>query len=300
MINVENLERVLLRFPELKIVWTLHDMFPFTGGCHHALDCNRFQKSCSNCPQVHSVFEGRVKLALSKKRRFVLQNPEISFVSPSKWLAEAAMRSSVLRDKVVAVIPNPIRKEFTGTYIAQREARALAGYEPEAMLVFIVAENLADQNKNVQPFVDALPGQLPDGTKVKLVLVGSNGSSIKSNAVEVVRVGKLAATELAALLPAADFLAVPSQVENAPSTIWEAAALGVPSFANTSNPGGRELVTSMGFGISVDGYGGLSENLLALRALRREKSLEISRKALELGSGAKVVKRYQEIYSQKG
>jgi glycosyltransferase involved in cell wall biosynthesis len=208
------------------------------------------------------------------------------------------MRSSVIRQKVVEVIPNPIREAFVRSNTSQREARELAGYDIEAMIIFIVAENLADPNKNVQPFLDALPSHLADGTRLKLMLVGSNGNSIKSRSLDVVRLGKLTSTELADLLPMADFLAVPSHAENSPSTIWEAAALGVPSLVQISNPGGEELVTSAGFAIAVDGFTEIEEKLLELRSLRRIKHSEISSNARALASGAQVVNRYLKIYSR--
>jgi len=40
-----------------KIVWTLHDMNPFTGGCHYAGRCNKYEKSCGACPQLGSTSE---------------------------------------------------------------------------------------------------------------------------------------------------------------------------------------------------------------------------------------------------
>lgn len=35
-----------------KVVWTLHDMWPLTGICHHAEDCRGWLASCGNCPKL--------------------------------------------------------------------------------------------------------------------------------------------------------------------------------------------------------------------------------------------------------
>ena len=35
-----------------RVVWTMHDMNPFTGGCHHADACEGFIDLCYNCPQL--------------------------------------------------------------------------------------------------------------------------------------------------------------------------------------------------------------------------------------------------------
>jgi glycosyltransferase involved in cell wall biosynthesis len=300
MINAEALEKVMSTHPGLKIVWTLHDMFPFTGGCHHAMSCIGFESSCSKCPQVYPIFGKKVSLALTKKASMVRRHPRVTFVSPSQWLAKAAMKSSVINGTEVAVVPNPIRSEFTSSKLTQRESRSLAGFEFGPLILFIVAEDLSDPNKNVQPFIHALPASLPDGTKLQVVLVGSKGGSISSKGVDIVRLGKLSSKELASVLPSADLLAVPSMVENSPSTIWEAAAVGVPSLTNTSNPGGKELVMSMGFGHALDDYDNLPKHLLDLAALRRTGGLKISRVARELAACDQVVERYLEIYSRLG
>jgi glycosyltransferase involved in cell wall biosynthesis len=299
MVNAETIEQILSFYPGLKIIWTLHDMFPFTGGCHHALDCTGFESSCSNCPQIHPIFRQKVRLALGKKISLVEQHPAVTFVSPSKWLSKAAIGSRVLRGKRVEVIPNPIREEFTNSGLTQREAREIAGFDPGALISFVIAEDLSDPNKSVQSFVDALPATLPNGTRVQVVLVGSKGSSIKSTGADVVRLGKLTAAELALLLPAADLLAVPSRVENSPATIWEAAAVGVPSLASSSNPGGQELTTEMGFGVAIDSYDKVLETLQLLSALRRTNGEQISRRAREFAAGNQVEGMYREIYLGK-
>jgi hypothetical protein len=33
------------------VVWTLHDMWGLTGGCHYAGECDRYTQSCGACPQ---------------------------------------------------------------------------------------------------------------------------------------------------------------------------------------------------------------------------------------------------------
>ena len=42
---------------ELPIVWTLHDMNPFTGGCHYSGDCGKFRESCGACPELQSTIQ---------------------------------------------------------------------------------------------------------------------------------------------------------------------------------------------------------------------------------------------------
>ena len=52
------------------IVWTLHDMWPFTGICHYAGACDRYTRECKKCPQ--------------------LRNPSPTDISRKRFLAKAA------------------------------------------------------------------------------------------------------------------------------------------------------------------------------------------------------------------
>lgn len=35
------------------VVWTMHDMWPITGICHHAQDCTKYQTQCHTCPLLY-------------------------------------------------------------------------------------------------------------------------------------------------------------------------------------------------------------------------------------------------------
>ena len=43
----------------IKVIWTLHDCWPFTGHCPHfdMIDCQKWQKGCFSCPQYRAYPE---------------------------------------------------------------------------------------------------------------------------------------------------------------------------------------------------------------------------------------------------
>ncbi len=88
------------------IVWTMHDMWCLTGICHHAYDCKRYCGQCGECPLLHSSSPTDLshKVWLRKDRLYSRAN--ITFVAVSRWLAEKASESSLLRNQRVEVIPN--------------------------------------------------------------------------------------------------------------------------------------------------------------------------------------------------
>lgn len=51
MLSLRNIEKILASGKP--VVWTMHDMWPCTGICHHARECTRYRQECHNCPFIH-------------------------------------------------------------------------------------------------------------------------------------------------------------------------------------------------------------------------------------------------------
>lgn len=95
------------------IVWTLHDSWAFTGGCHIPFDCKKYQTECFDCPQLK--FHGKndcSKRVFKKKEKLYNKMPNLTIVTPSKWLAECARSSYLLKNKEINVIPNTLNTDF--------------------------------------------------------------------------------------------------------------------------------------------------------------------------------------------
>src|SRR5690349_16730195 len=50
VLRIEDFKRI-----KVPIFWTMHDNFPFTGGCHLVFDCKKFESKCGECPQLASL-----------------------------------------------------------------------------------------------------------------------------------------------------------------------------------------------------------------------------------------------------
>ncbi len=83
------------------IVWTLHDMWPFTGGCHYDDECGKFQQSCGNCPVLHSEREQDLSRRIWKRKQKSWEGVPIVVVATSHWLADMARSSSLFKNKRV-------------------------------------------------------------------------------------------------------------------------------------------------------------------------------------------------------
>lgn len=88
------------------LVWILHDLWPFTGGCHYSYGCDRYQNCCGSCPHLKSKKEHDLSFWTWKRKAKAWKNLNLTIVSPSKWLAKLARSSSIFQDFPVEVIPH--------------------------------------------------------------------------------------------------------------------------------------------------------------------------------------------------
>jgi glycosyltransferase involved in cell wall biosynthesis len=91
---------------DVPVVWTLHDMWPFTGGCHYAKSCTKYQTECGSCPHLGSDRPNDLANSVWQRKRNAWAGSGIFVVSPSQWLAEQAQESSLLGKMRIEVIPN--------------------------------------------------------------------------------------------------------------------------------------------------------------------------------------------------
>jgi glycosyltransferase involved in cell wall biosynthesis len=217
------------------IVWTLHDSWAFTGGCHVPGECLRYRDACGACPALGSRREGDLSRRLLERKRRAWARASLTIVTPSRWLAEAARSSAALRGARVEVIPNGI--DLTRFKPLDRAAaRDLLGLPPDKpILLFGGVGSTTDENKGFSLLVEALD-RLPADSRARgaeLVVVGvSEPERSLKLAVPVRFAGPLADEESMALYEAAaDALVLPSRQENQPNMVIESMACGTPTVA---------------------------------------------------------------------
>lgn len=94
------------------VVWTLHDVWPFTGHSAYcdAVGCSKWKNGCENCPQMKvypKSYVDRSKRNWERKRNIFCGVTNLTIVTPSKWLAEL-VEDSFLNEYPVKVINNGI------------------------------------------------------------------------------------------------------------------------------------------------------------------------------------------------
>ena len=205
------------------VAWTLHDMNPFTGGCHHADECDGFTSDCSNCPQLAD--RAKARAYWNVKQQGISRHPKdlLALVAPSEWLAERARRSTILAGRDCQVIPNgfdtarfkPVRRS---------DARAALGLPAEGRIILFSAFDAANPRKGLSLLLRALEGR----DDMILVSMGHRIPALagRSNAISTGHLGDPA--RIALHYAAADLFVLPSLAENLPNTISESLLCGTP------------------------------------------------------------------------
>lgn len=208
------------------IVWTMHDMWPCTGICHHARDCEKFQIGCESCFFLKSKGKD-LSTSVFDKKLSLYKDANITFVGCSRWLSGRARKSYLLRDKTVLSIPNPIDTEVYHP-MEQGMARELLGLPSGKRLLLFGALNVTDKRKGIDYLIEAL--RKIEKQDVELVVFGQVKDDIRGLfPVPIHSMGYLSnESKIVTLYNAVDMFITSSLEENLPNTIMESMACGTP------------------------------------------------------------------------
>ena len=211
------------------LVWTLHDMGPFTGGCHYAGECERFTRRCGRCPQLGSSSERDLSRRIWERKAEALAGLEsrhVRVVSPSHWLAEEARRSALLGRFDVEVVPHGLDPAAVRPR-DRSAARAALGIEADAAVVMFAAVGVHVPRKGMRELATALRS-LRDLSGLQLLVVGGGAPPELANLPvrELGYVGDM--QRMVEAYSAADVFAMPSLSEAFGLTALEAQACACP------------------------------------------------------------------------
>lgn len=218
-------------------VWTLRDMWAFTGGCHVTLGCDRYHDRCGACPQLGSARERDLsRLVWSLKRRWY--SDSVTIVGPSRWISDCARQSSLLGGHDVRTIPNCVDTD-TFFPVPRAAARQVLGLPAEGKVVLAGSENLGDRWKGTDLLIQALRDEALAGTPFTLVLFGLGAAELRGTGAEVRHLGYLADdATLRAAYSAADVFVAPYRQDAFGKTLVEALCCGTPVVAfDATGPG---------------------------------------------------------------
>jgi glycosyltransferase involved in cell wall biosynthesis len=209
---------------DLPVVWSLHDMNPFTGGCHHAGDCERFTNHCGDCPQLKKPGsrDDAFRFFEIKKRCYAGKNLHI--VGNSEWTTAQARRSALMRHaKSFHTIP--LGLDIEGLKPIEKScARQALGIADHHFVVGFGCADFSDRNKGGELLIEALHA-LAGEMKITLLAFGAGKLPGSGGRYHLIELGSINSPHLQSLFySACDVFAAPSRIESFGLTALEAMA----------------------------------------------------------------------------
>ena len=106
MLSLNDIDKILKSGKP--VVWTMHDMWPFTGICHYSGTCRKYEEKCHNCELLLKPHKKDLSYKIFKKKQKIFSDANITFVACSHWLEEMAKNSALIGTQDITSIPNAI------------------------------------------------------------------------------------------------------------------------------------------------------------------------------------------------
>lgn len=295
LLSIESLAK--LKKP---IVWTMRDMWPFTGGCHYAMECKRYEAGCGKCSQLGSTINYDLShlASLRKERSY---KAGIRFIGISNWLTQQAKSSRLLENEMVDTIYNCIdTTKFKP--IAKTAAKSILGLDPKVRHIIVAAQHIDSYYKGFKLFLES--AAFLKNINVHVLFVGRIAdAALDDFPLPFTHLGFLS-DDLSMRLyySASDALIFPSRMEAFGKTIVEAMACGTPVVAfDATAP--AELVQHKTTGFKANAF--CPESLAAgtrwLLSLEQAEFDRISSNCIneaELYSSQNIAKSYVALYRE--
>mgnify|MGYP003640979698 CR=1 FL=1 len=212
------------------IVWTLHDMWPFSCGYNYL---GSFQNDPIGLSQYQQSFFGSLNLRLKRQS---IHRKDIRFIAPSQWIASELLESELAPSSNISIIPNGLDVDQFSCHPNKKEQfRNELGLPTGRKLILAGAVGLnADRRKGFDLLLQSLnviQNSTAFSTKPALVVFGNDESIHKFDfsGIDVFALGKISNEEdLIKLYNGCDCFALPSREDNLPNVILESFACGLP------------------------------------------------------------------------
>lgn len=211
------------------IVWTLHDMWAFSGAHHWGTAAEKYFEATGS--RVARLFDQESWMRKRKSRHW--RGLNIHFICPSDWMAKQFKQSAIFGGSDHSVVPNTLSTDhFTAEH--RVTAKEKLGLPSGAVVLFGAVGGAKDPTKGGDFLAATLAAVQDLGLDPTVAVFG--GSAPGDLTLDTRELGILKGDEtLANVYRAADIFICPSRIECFPNTIVEAQCCGTPAVGFSSS-----------------------------------------------------------------
>ncbi len=236
LIHLHNIHGFFINLPmlfryikkrKIKVVWTLHDCWAFTGHCPYftMVKCEKWKQGCSHCPQYQIYPASKIDRSKSMwklKREWFTGIEDLTIVTPSKWL-EALVKESFLREYSIRVINNGLNLKIFKPF--NSDFRVKYGVKDDEFMVLFVSFGWG-RRKGLD-VIERLYACLDQSYRI--VVVGTDETIDQILPAQIISIHNTQnQLELASIYTAADVFVNPTREEVLGMVNLEALACGTP------------------------------------------------------------------------
>jgi len=296
MLRIEEMAKI-----QKPIVWTLHDMGAFTGGCLYDNNCGKYLRGCKYCPVLGSNKKNDLsKRIFYRKIKIYKKIDNIYLVGLSKWMVNSAKNSKLLGSCPIVNLPNPIDTDIFKP-LDKNTARDILNIPLNKKFVLFGASNPYDNRKGFKELKKAI--NKVNSSEVELMVFGSSSPTKNHNfKFKTHYKGKLDDDiSLCVLYSASDVTVVPSLQENLSNVIMESLSCGTPVVA--FNIGGNgDMVEHMENGYLAKPFDSsdlaLGIDYVLVNSVKNSFSKRARIKVLDRFDMELVAKKYKSLYDE--
>ncbi len=220
------------------VVWTLHDQWAFTGGCHYSAGCEGYCGNCKKCPQLTDDPFSLPEAVLRDKEE-LFKNADLTIVTPSRWMGDCASKSRLFKTFPVEVIANSLETDLYSP-LAKDQAKNRLGISADTITFLFGAIDGTEKRKGFSELVNAMEfcrkstlfQELLEADRIRLLCFGSPNHQLDRTGIPVISLGPLETDEeIREAYSAAEIFLLPSLEDNLPNTVLEAMSCGTPVIA---------------------------------------------------------------------
>lgn len=293
LLSIKHIKRI-----KKPIVWTLRDMWPFTGGCHYSIDCERYKIGCGKCYQLGSKKLRDLSLFLNYYKSVNFPK-HMTIVGISDWISKAAKDSNIFKEFDIHTISNNVNcQEFIP--VEKTLARKKLNINTTKKVILVGAHDINCYYKGFDKFLEAY--NLLNKEKYLTVFFGNLKTDyLPSDFGEYLNAGFLYDSDsLRLVYSCADVFVAPSIMDAFGKTIVESMACGTPVVCFDAT-GPRDIVEHL-----VNGYKASPFNTHDLKqgiewVIQNSSSFNLAKRARQRASQVYdnnvIAQHYANLYS---